>query len=78
MALKTRTYKTISGDTWDKIAYKYYNNELLCDKIMDANRHLLDYMVFPDNIVINIPSQEDIRDKEVASDFPDWRAKLVQ
>jgi hypothetical protein len=45
---------------------------------MDANRHLLGYMVFPDNIVINIPSQEDIREKEVVSDFPDWRARLGQ
>ena len=78
MALTAKTYKTISGDTWDKIAFKFYNNELYCDKIMDANRHLLDYMVFPDNIVVNIPSLDEINEKEVSSDFPDWRAKIGQ
>lgn len=58
------TYTTVSGDTWDIIAYKVYGsgNEILADKIMTANRQSIDYFIFPAGVVLTIPEleQEDI------------------
>ena len=34
MASKTQKHITIAGDTFDKIAYQYYGDEHLCDKVM--------------------------------------------
>ena len=42
MESKVQKHITIAGDTFDKIAYQYYGDEHLCDKIMDANRQLID------------------------------------
>ena len=76
MALKTKKHITIAGDTFDKIAYKYYGDEHLCDKLMDANRSLIDYLIFPAGIEVTIPARETFATEEVDSDFPDWRSVL--
>lgn len=71
------SYKTISGDTWDLIAYKVYGSEYLCDALMDANREKLDYFVFPDGIEIKIPDKDTlIKAGTVSSDYPTWRSML--
>ena len=33
----TKTYTTISGDTWDIVAYKVFGDEGYTDKIIKAN-----------------------------------------
>lgn len=71
------TYTTISGQTWDQIAYEVYGNEYHCDKLMDANRDKLEYFVFPDGIVLKIPSLETIASfTTVTNDYPAWRSML--
>lgn len=70
------TYTTISGQTWDQIAYEMYGDEYLCDKLMEANRDKLNYFVFPDGVVLNIPNQEDMNQTSISSDYPAWRAAL--
>ena len=69
------TYTTISGQTWDQIAYEIYGDEHLCDAVMDANRELLDYFVFPAGIVLRIPDLESMAGA-VPGDYPEWRAMI--
>lgn len=49
------TYTTIQGDTWDLMAYKLYGHERYMKLLADANKPLVDYMVFPSGTVINVP-----------------------
>ncbi len=51
------TYKTVSGDTWDQIAYKEYGDESRADELMEANPTLLDYFVFPAGVTVTIPDE---------------------
>lgn len=71
-----KTYTTISGDTWDMIAYRVYRNELWADRLMEANFGYLDYMVFPAGIVLNVPEIAAYTDAETAGTAPEWRAVL--
>ena len=70
------SYTTVNGQTWDQIAYEVYGNEYYCGKLMDANRDKLEYFVFPDGIVLNLPSQDSMILTDVPSDYPLWRAML--
>ena len=65
-----KTYTTVQGDTWDKIAYNEYGDECRVDLLMKANSTLLDYFVFPSNIEVNIPEDEA---EEEYDGMPDWR-----
>lgn len=71
-----KTYITISGQTWDQIAYEVYGDEYCCTCLMDANRDKLEYFVFPDGIVLDIPDKESMTLSQVPSDYPTWRAEL--
>lgn len=70
-----KTYTTISGQTWDAIAYVLYGNEYYCTQLMDENRDKLDYFVFPDGIVLKLPEQDAII-SPVSANYPKWRALL--
>lgn len=48
-------YTTSQGDTWDSIAYEQLGNEFLVHKLFACNPSLLDYLIFPEGIDINIP-----------------------
>lgn len=49
-------YTTIQGDTWSLIAYKVYDGqEGAMEKLIMANRELINYLVFPANIKIKVP-----------------------
>lgn len=63
------TYKTRSGDTWDMIAKEAYGDELYTSLLMANNQELLEYFIFPEGVVINLP---EIPEKE--SLLPDWRS----
>ncbi len=76
MASKEKKYITVAGDTFDKVAYLFYGEERYCDKLMDANRSLIDYLIFPAGIELTIPAMDTFTTNEVASDFPDWRSVL--
>jgi hypothetical protein len=70
------TYITTSGQTWDQIAYEVYGDEYQCGKLMDRNRDKLEYFVFSDGIVLQLPEQEELSADSVSSDYPTWRAAL--
>lgn len=76
MASKAKKYITVAGDTFDTVAYRFYGQERYCDKLMDANRDLLDYLIFPAGLEMTIPSMDSFTNDDVASDFPDWRSVL--
>ena len=77
MARIPKSYTTISGDTWDLIAYKVYGNEFACTNLMDKNREYLDYMVFPAGIVLTLPTAEEAGQQNTfLGAYPEWRAIL--
>ena len=68
-----QTYRTISGDMWDKIAYEQMGSSLYVGQLMKANpQHLLNY-VFPAGVVLTIPA---LREEE-AEELPLWKRGLL-
>lgn len=65
-----RTYKTISGDSWDMIAYKVYGNCKYIDKLMEANINLIENFVFSANVTINCP---EISVEAQTNTLPPWK-----
>lgn len=62
-------YTTVQGDTWDIIARKVYGNEKYAGYLMENNRLLLEYMIFPGGITLDIPELTE----ETDPDLPIWR-----
>ena len=62
-------YTTVQGDTWDIIAKKVYENEKYAGYLMENNRLLLEYMIFPGGITLDIPELTE----ETDPDLPIWR-----
>lgn len=69
----TKTYTTISGDMWDKIAYEQMGSVLHLDKLIKANVKYAAFFVFPAGIVLTIPAVED----EVSMELPPWKRGLL-
>ena len=73
----TKSYTTISGDMWDKIAYNEMGSVLHTDKLMKANvKYASTYAstyVFPAGVVLTIPEVEDEEDLEL----PPWKRGLL-
>ncbi len=70
---ETGTYRTISGDMWDKIAHEEMGSSYYVDKLMKANTQYLEYFVFPAGIILTIPEVED----EPAEELPLWKRGLT-
>ena len=49
------TYITISGDTWDIVAYKVYGNEMYMDMLIKANIEHKDTYIFPAGVELTLP-----------------------
>ena len=49
----TKTYTTISGDMWDKIAYEQMGSVLHTDKLIRANAEYAALFVLPAGIVLH-------------------------
>lgn len=64
-----KTYTTISGDMWDKIAFEQMGSVLYTDKLMNANAAHAATFVFPAGVVLTIPEVEDETDMEL----PPWK-----
>jgi len=62
-------YTTVQSDTWDIIAKKVYGNEKYAGYLMENNRLLLEYMIFPGGITLDIPELTE----ETDPDLPIWR-----
>ena len=69
--MATKTYKTVSGDTWDMIAYKVYGDSMKVAPLMDANPEELDTLIFSSDTVIIVP---DIEETQEEYTYPDWRS----
>ena len=65
-------YTTILGDTWDIIAKNVYGDEYMADKLMDANRDLLNNFVFSEGVEINCPELKTAVATQPEG-FPEWR-----
>lgn len=63
------TYTTISGDTWDIIAYKVWGNEMYMDKLIKANLEHKDTFIFPAGVKLTLPEIT----LEVSESLPPWK-----
>lgn len=66
-----KQYRTVQGDTWDLIAKKQYGDEKKQDILMMNNFSLLNYVIFPAGILVDIPELPD----EAQQGWPEWRNK---
>lgn len=64
-----KTYTTISGDMWDKIAYEQMGSVLQTDKLIKANARYAEIFIFPAGVVLTVPAVEDNVDMEL----PPWK-----
>lgn len=65
------TYVTSAGDTWDEIAYKTCDSEILSSEIMQLNRKYMGVVEFGEGIELTIPVYDASQDPET---LPPWRA----
>lgn len=63
------TYTTVSGDTWDIVAYKAYGNEMYMDTIIKANIEYKDTYIFSAGVVLTLPEIE----LTVSESLPPWK-----
>lgn len=63
------TYKTVSGDTWDTIAYKLWSKEQYAGKLVDANPKYISTVVFSAGVELQVP---DIT-VPVSTSLPPWK-----
>lgn len=65
-------YITKDGDRWDLIAYEFYGDATLYERIIQANPLVPIIPILPSGIPLQIP---DIDDDEIISneDLPPWK-----
>ena len=63
------TNTTVSGDTWDIVAYKAYGNEMYMDTLIKANIEYKDTYIFPAGVVLTLPEIE----LTVSESLPPWK-----
>ena len=62
-------YTTISGDTWDIISWKHYGEEKYMRYLIEANRPLVDVLIFSAGTKVVVPDLPE----ETDEDAPAWR-----
>ena len=67
--MKDRIYIAKSGDTWDSISFKIYEDEFKVKLLMNANKDLMHIFVFGGGERVKIPELPE----DVSSSLPDWR-----
>jgi phage tail protein X len=50
-----KTYTTVSGDIWDKIAYSQLGGERYTSVLMEANPAYIDTVIFSAGVVLTLP-----------------------
>lgn len=68
-----KTYTTISGDMWDKIAYEQMGSSLYTDILIKANKQYASTYVFSAGVVLTIPAIE----QENSIELPPWKRGLL-
>jgi phage tail protein X len=68
-----KTYRTVSGDTWDIISLKMYGSELFTTELVRANFSKCSTVVFAAGVVVNVPAIDTgVRDR---TNQPPWRRR---
>ena len=67
--MRDRIYIAESGDTWDSISFKIYEDEFKVGLLMNANKDLMYIFVFGGGESVKIPELPE----DVSSSLPDWR-----
>jgi len=67
--MRDRIYIAESGDTWDSISFKIYEDEFKVELLMNANKGLMHIFVFGGGERVKIPELPE----DVSSSLPDWR-----
>nr|DAK29092.1 MAG TPA: hypothetical protein [Caudoviricetes sp.] len=67
--MRDRIYIAESGDTWDSISFKIYENEFKVELLMNANKGLMHIFVFGGGERVKIPELPE----DVSNSLPDWR-----
>nr|DAP77971.1 MAG TPA: hypothetical protein [Caudoviricetes sp.] len=67
--MRDRIYIAESGDTWDSISFKIYEDEFRIEFLMNANKDLMHIFVFGGGERVKIPELPE----DVSSSLPDWR-----
>ena len=62
-------YKTISGDTWDWIAFKELGSGNYTEILINANRNHIDKFIFPAGVELIIP---DVETEQKKIPLPPW------
>lgn len=64
-----KTYTTVSGDMWDKIAYEQMGSVLHTDKLIRANVEYAALFIFPAGVKLIIPEIKETPNMEL----PPWK-----
>lgn len=71
---RVKVYRTVSGDTWDLIAFKVLGNEKYFHRIIRNNLNLINIAIFDANIPIMIPNIEESFETEIPEEkLPPWK-----
>ena len=71
--MSKKTYTTVSGDMWDKIAYEQMGSVLHTDKLIQANIDYAALFILPAGIELSIPELEEEENMEL----PPWKRGLL-
>lgn len=66
-------HKTIAGERWDQLAYRYYGSTLLYEPIIRANPYVAITPILDAGITLRIPLLEQDEFEEELGDLPPWR-----
>ena len=64
-------YTTVSGDTWDSIAFKLFGSEKFARQLMDHNKQHLQIVIFSSGIILKVPEITTGESTEI--NLPPWR-----
>lgn len=69
-----RKHITVTGDSFDKLALTYYNNEKLASAIIQANPDYCDTLIFDAGVSLEIP---DVSTVTLPETLPPWRRETT-
>lgn len=69
-----RKHITVTGDSFDKLALTYYNNEKLASAIIAANPDYCDTLIFDAGVFLVIP---DVSTVTLPETLPPWRRETT-